>query len=75
MQIYFLIIWNNQFGVDFPLTEKPGGGFAQARTENCPRVKVYLQMQVPFLKFFSSSDVFLAFLLQQINYLVSLSVD
>ena len=23
-----LIVWNNPFRVDFPLTEKPGGGFA-----------------------------------------------
>ena len=33
-----LIVWNNPFGVDFPLTEKPGGGFAQAGTENCRRL-------------------------------------
>ena len=33
-----LIVWNNPFGVDFPLTEKPGGWFAQAGTENCPRL-------------------------------------
>ena len=28
----------NPFGVDVPLTEKPGGLSAQAGTENCPRV-------------------------------------
>ena len=33
-----LIVWNNPFAVDFPLTEKPGGGFAQAGIENCPRL-------------------------------------
>ena len=33
-----LIVWNNPFGVNFLLTEKPGGGFAQAGTENCPRL-------------------------------------
>ena len=33
-----LVVWNNPFGVDVPLTEKPGGLFAQAGTENCPRV-------------------------------------
>ena len=33
-----LIIWNNPFGVDVPLTEKPGGWFAQVGTDNCPRV-------------------------------------
>ena len=31
-----LIVWNNLFGVDDPLTEKPGGWFAQADTENSP---------------------------------------
>ena len=31
-----LIVWNNPFGVDVPLTEKPDGLFAQAETENCP---------------------------------------
>ena len=25
-----LIVWNNLFGVDVPLTEKPGGWYAQA---------------------------------------------
>ena len=34
-----LIVWNNPFGVDVPLTEKPGGWFAQAETENFPRVR------------------------------------
>ena len=29
-----LIVWNNLFGVDFPLTEKQGGCLAQAGTEN-----------------------------------------
>ena len=33
-----LIVWNNPFGVDVPLTEKPGGLFAQAGIENFPRV-------------------------------------
>ena len=33
-----LIVWNNPFGVDVPLTEKPGSSFAQAGTENCLRV-------------------------------------
>ena len=33
-----LNVWNNPFGVDVPLTEKPGGLFAQAGTENYPRV-------------------------------------
>ena len=33
-----LIVWNNPFGVNFPLKEKPGGGFAQAGTGNCPRL-------------------------------------
>ena len=28
-----LIVWNNPFGGDAPLTEKPGGSFAQAKTE------------------------------------------
>ena len=34
-----LIVWNNPFGVDDPFTEKPIAWFAQAKTENCPRVK------------------------------------
>ena len=28
-----LVVWNNPFGVDVPLTEKPGGLFPQAGTE------------------------------------------
>ena len=28
-----LIVWNNPFGVDAPLTEKPGGSFARAETK------------------------------------------
>ena len=34
-----LIVWNNPFEVDDPFTEKPVGWFAQAKTENCNRVK------------------------------------
>ena len=33
-----MIAWNSLFGVDVPLTERPGGWFAQAGTENCHRV-------------------------------------
>ena len=33
-----LVVWNNGFGVDVPLTEKPGSWFGQVGTENCPRV-------------------------------------
>ena len=38
LQYFWSIILNNPFGVDVPLTEKPDGWFAQAGTENCPRV-------------------------------------
>ena len=34
-----LIVWNNQFRVDVSFTEKPVAWFAQAETENFPRVK------------------------------------
>ena len=34
-----LIVWNNPFGDDDPFMEKPVAWFAQAETENCPRVK------------------------------------
>ena len=32
------VVWNNPFGVDVLLTEKPGSWFAQAGTAHCPRV-------------------------------------
>ena len=32
-----LIAWNNLFGVDDPLMEKPVAWFAPAETENCRR--------------------------------------
>ena len=35
-----LIVWTNSFGVGVPLTEKPGGWFAPAGTENCPRLNL-----------------------------------
>ena len=31
-----LIVWDNPFGVDVPLTGKPGGWFVQAEAENVP---------------------------------------
>ena len=34
-----LIVWNDPFGVDDSFTERPVAWFAQAETENCPRVK------------------------------------
>ena len=34
-----LIVCNNLFGVDDPFMEKPVAWFAQAETENCPRIK------------------------------------
>ena len=34
-----LIVWNNPFEVDDLFAEKPVGWFAQAETENFPRVK------------------------------------
>ena len=36
--INLLIVWNNPFGADVLLTEKPGDLFAQVGTENSPRV-------------------------------------
>ena len=68
-----LIVWNNQLGVDVRLTEKPGASLAQGETENCPKVKSYVKMQILFLKFIFSYGVFLTFLIYQINYLVSLA--
>ena len=35
-----LIVWNDSFGIDVQLTEKPGGSFAQAEIQNCSRVKL-----------------------------------
>ena len=58
---YLKNVWNNPFGVDVLLVEKPGAWFAQAETENCPRVKSYIEMQVLFLIFYSSLGVFLTF--------------
>ena len=34
-----LIVWNSRFRVDDSFTEKPVAWFAQAETENFPRVK------------------------------------
>ena len=38
------------------LTQKPSGWFSQAETENYPRVRFWVKMQVPFL--ISSSGIF-----------------
>ena len=58
-----VIVWNNSFGTDVPLREKPGGLFAQAETG----LREILSKDAgPFL---TSSDVFLTFLLCTYFYL------
>ena len=61
-----LIVWNNPFRVDAPLTEKPGGSFAQAETE-LPQSEILSKDAGPFL--LSSSGVLLTFLLYIYFYL------
>ena len=46
-----LIVWNNLFGVDALLTEKPGDSFAQAETE-LPQSEILSKDAGPFLTFF-----------------------
>ena len=60
--IKILIVWNNSFGVDVPLTENPGGWFPQARTENFPRGKFWVKMQfLPLLYSLLFGGFFLIF--------------
>ena len=63
----------NPFGVDVPLTEKPGGWFAQAGTENFPRVNFWVKTQILFLNFFLSDAFFLIFIVA--NKLLAFSIN
>ena len=46
-----LNVWNNPFGVDAPLTEKPGDSFEQAETE-LPQSEILSKDAGPFFTFF-----------------------
>ena len=45
-----LIVWNNPFGVDTPLTKKPAGSFAQVEPE-LPQSEILSQDAGPFFTF------------------------
>ena len=54
-----LIVWNNLFGVDDPFMEKPVAWFAQAETENCPRIKFLSSRCLEDQEMFAGNEYYL----------------